>query len=293
MLVVPRSTQPPHPDRLFQPRPGFLYLDESGQMDADRRRPEAVEVQVIGGVMIPDTMNDRDILRVLVDELRRRVHGSESRRDEIKAKHLGADDRHFLARNFPSDWIVGHRDVRVTVKDVEAVRAGLRKHGEDRITKFRDELAEIGIDVRRLEEQYRAEVDRNPLYVYLLANIYAHMAKWFREKSIRPRLTVYLDDKIPRESRELLQFLGREFIYTTFPEVYGGKRVFELFGGESPDFNCSVRSDAEVDGLILADIIANAANRVARGDDPDGSFKRLLPSQGTTPSMTSALNGTT
>lgn len=84
MLLVPRSALPPHPDRLFQPRLGFLYLDESGQMDADRRRPEAVEVQVIGGVMIPDSNSDRDILRVLVDELRRRVHGSETCRDEVK-----------------------------------------------------------------------------------------------------------------------------------------------------------------------------------------------------------------
>ncbi len=277
MLLVPRSALPPYPDQLFQPRPGFLYLDESGQMDADRRRPEAVEVQVIGGVMIPDSNSDRDILRVLVDELRRRVHGSETCRDEVKAKHLSSDDRHFLRRNFPSDWIVCHRAVRVTVKEVEAVHAGLVKFGEEHITRFRADLAEIGIDIGPLEEQYRAEVQRNPLCVWMLANIYDQTAKWFRQKSIRPRLTVYLDDKIPRKSRDLLQFLGRRFIYTAFPEVYRGERLFELFGGASADFNCSVRSDAEIDGLILADIFANAASRVERGDDPDGSYRRLLP----------------
>lgn len=165
------------------------------------------------------------------------------------------------------------------MKEVEAVRAGLVKFGEEHITRFRADLAEIGIDIGPLEEQYRAEVQRSPLYVWMLANIYDQTAKWFRQKSIRPRLTVYLDEKIPRKSRDLLQFLGRQFIYKTFPEVYLGKRVLELFGGVSPDFNCSVRSDAEVDGLILADIIANAASRVERGDDPDGSFKRLLPPQ--------------
>lgn len=277
VIFVPRSALPPHPDRLFQPRPGFLYLDESGRMDADRRRPEAVEIQVIGGVMIPDSANDRDILRVLVDDLRRRVHGSESCREEIKAKDLSPEDRHFLGRNFPSDWIVCHRAVRVTVKEVEAVRAGLVKFGAEHITRFKADLAEIGIDIEPLDQEYRDEVRRNPLYLWMLANIYDRTAKWFREKSIRPRLTVYLDDRIPRASRDLLQFLGRRFIYTAFPEIYRGERLFELFGSVSPDFNCSVRSDAEIDGLILADIIANAASRVERGDDPDGSFKRLLP----------------
>jgi hypothetical protein len=163
------------------------------------------------------------------------------------------------------------------VKEVEAVHAGLVWFGDEHISRFKDDLAEIGIDIGPLERQYRDEVRRNPLYMWMLANIYDQTAKWFREKKIRPRLTAYLDDKIPRESRDLLQFLGRRFIYMAFPEVCRGERLFELFGGASPDFNCSVRSDAEVDGLILADIVPNAASRVERGGDPDGSFRRLLP----------------
>jgi hypothetical protein len=275
MLIVPRSALPPHPDRLFQPKPGILYLDESGQMNANRNDPEAIEPQVIGGVMIPDSENDRTILRVLVSDLRRRIHGSELSPKTIKAKHLTAEHRRFVADSFSPDWIVSTRVAAVNAKAVSDARDALLEYGDGAISSVKTAVAELGVDVGPLEEQFRTEVRRNPIYVWLLANVYWHVAKWFRPKAIRPRLTVYLDEKIPREYHALLQFIGRAFIYDEFPEVYRGRKLLELFG-DSKDFNCAVGSDDEIDGLILADIIANAAGRVARGDDPDGSFGRLV-----------------
>jgi hypothetical protein len=47
---------------------GLRSVDTASKLidqGAIRKNPEAVEVQVIGGVMIPDSTNDRDILRVL------------------------------------------------------------------------------------------------------------------------------------------------------------------------------------------------------------------------------------
>jgi hypothetical protein len=278
MLFVPRSALSPHPDRLFQPRPCILYLDESGQMSGNRDDPEVIEPQVFGGVMIPDTKNDRTILRVLVGNLRRQIHGSELSTRTIKAKHLTAEHRHFVADRFPPDWIVSTRVAAVNSKAVSDARAALLEYGDRAISSVKAEVAKLGVDVGPLEAQFRVEVKRNPIYVWLLANVYWHVARWFRPKAIRPRLTVYLDDKIPRGYDALLQFIGRAFIYDEFPEVYGGQKLLDLFGA-SKDFNCAVGSDDEIDGLVLADIIANAASRVARGDDPDGSFRRLLPPQ--------------
>lgn len=275
VLIVPRSALPPHPDRQFEPKPGVLYLDESGQMTANPKAPDAIDPQVIGGVMIPDTENDRTILRVLVSDLRRRVHGSELATKTIKAKHLTSEDRRFVADSFPADWIVSTRVAAVNAKAVADARAALLEYGDGAITSVKAAVAQFGVDVGPLEAQFRTEVQRNPIYVWLLANVYWHVAKWFRPKSIRPRLTVYLDDKIPREYHALLQFIGRAFIYDEFPEVYRGRRLLELFG-ESQDFNCTVGTDDVIDGLVLADIVANAASRVSRGDDPDGSFARLV-----------------
>ena len=225
--------------------------------------------------MIPDTENDRTTLRVLASELRRRIHGSELATETIKAKHLKSEDRRFVADSFPGNWIVSARVAAVNAKAVDDARVALWEYGDGAITSVKTAVARLGVNVERLEEQFRTEVQRNPIYVWLLATEFWHLAKWFRPKAIRPRLTVYLDRKIPPEFHELLQFIGRAFIYDEFLEVYRGRKLLELFG-DSKDFNCTVGTDDVIDGLILADIIANAASRVARGDDPDGSFARLV-----------------
>jgi hypothetical protein len=127
-----------------------------------------------------------------------------------------------------------------------------------------------------LERQLDCNSEHHPVYMLLLFKLFLNTANWFRNNNIFPHIQAYLDDKIPRQDNELLNFFLRLPFYTTFSELCKEK-LPELLGvSSSQDYVCRVASDDNVAGLVIADAVAYAAGKHFRGQDTQGMYERVL-----------------
>ena len=262
----------------FRLEPGLLYVDESGQLHPPRKEGEK-EFGVVAGVLAPDSKEQLDALRSLVRELRRRLFGDPEALQDLNGEFLGVEEYDLIAREVRERWVLGYPTLEITNEVVDDFRATFDSFfsgPEDLLRRNLGPTDRRDLRLNFLERQYREAIQKHPTYMALLFKFYRDSARWFRKNGILPRLKVWLDDKIPRGDKELVDFFGRFAFYTEFPEIYS-KRLGEVVGLDaSPDFNCWVSSDREIDGLVIADAIAYAAGVVARGADVDGVYKRAL-----------------
>jgi len=263
--------------RLAQVVPGRVFIDESGQFR--RPRPgQPTEVGVVAGFSLPDTERDVQRLVSLVATLRRRVFGSADCREPLKARLLGPEDYELIGREMRNGWIFGYRAARYTGEELCSIEETLSNLEKAVEIKRSDLRAARSLDLRLdfLQRQCRSAARKHPIYMMLLVNFYLATAGWFRQQNIVPKLRVWIDDRLDRADHEIHGFLGRLGIWTTFPEVYSN-RLGSLLGIDADtDFSCSVSSDQEQDGLIIADSIAYAAGMISRGQDESGQHQRAL-----------------
>lgn len=256
---------------------GLLFVDESGQLQAPwDGRPH--EVGVVAGLLIPDTLRDRKALSALLGQLRQRVFGNPNSRDEIKAGMLDANAYDLIAREVRERWVFGFPSLQINeqaVKDLKATFRTLTLAVDEGRGKLRGGK-QLDLRISFLERQYSSAVDQHPIYMALLFTLYRDTARWFRRNGILPRLDVRLDDKLRRADRELHNFFGRLSIWTEYPEIYGNRLGALLGVDPSNDFRCEVTSDAEEEGLVVADAIAYAVSMVRRGEDRNGMYQRVL-----------------
>jgi hypothetical protein len=260
----------------FRIEPGLLYVDESGLLQAPQGRPS--EIGTLGGLLMPDHRREHEALASLLRDIRKNMFGDANSRREIKAKKLGPGNYKLIADVVRQRWVVGYPSLAYTTPDLEDLRQTFKVllEGEGLGRERLGPVKAMDLRLDFLTRQFEKDSVTFPVYMALLFKLYRDIAQWFRKNQILPKLTVWLDDKIPRAHTELLEFLGRFSIYTEFPEVFSN-RLGELLGVDpSPFFTCRVGSDADLDGLVVADAIAYAARRVARGKYKDLFFKKIL-----------------
>ena len=259
----------------FRKEKGMLFVDESGQLQAPWQQGQP-EFGVVAGLIVPDRDEDRTALRELVRQLRLRVFGNPDDPRDIKARMLKESDYDLIAREVRNRWVFGHPIIEITSEDLADLNRTFSSLPIDILSSQMGPLDQYDLRLSSLIRQYERALSSHTIYLALLFRLYRETARWFRKNSIQPLLRTWLDDKLPRQDRELLNFLGRFAIYSEFPEIYG-ERLSEVLGlAPSMDFECSVSSDRETDGLVIADAIAYATSRVARDDDPGGRYKRAI-----------------
>jgi hypothetical protein len=269
LIVTPTPTHV-HGYKIEQ---AVIYFDESGQL---RARPG--QVGVVANLCVPANGVQLRALRDLVATIKQRVLSRANPPKRVKAKHLTEEDYALVADAIRERWVFGH--LALTVEETTQARfretwAFARQTWSEKRREL-GSLAEMDLRLDMTERQFDAVSEREALYLALLFSLLRSAAQWFHDNKILPVVRAYLDEKLPRTSTELLGYMLRLPFFTTFPEVFEG-RLGELMGAvPTPGYACEVSTDDEQDGLVIADAIAYAASRVARKDDPNGMYLRVL-----------------
>lgn len=270
--------------QVFQSIPAMLFIDESGQFRTPQEG-EPPEVGVVAGFGLPDTQSHRERLAALVARLRQIVHGADNRGLPIKGRMLTQECWERVGAEMRNGWFFGHLPMRYGLGDMQPVQGALGALALAVDIKRADLRGGKRLDARLdfLRQQCTSATHRHPVYLMLLINFYLKVGQWFRAQGLVPQLRVWLDRKLLTTDRELVGFLGRLGIWTTYPEIYSNRLGGMLGVDPQADMACNVSGDEHHDGLIVADAVAYASGRLSRGDDKDGFFRRALGAMSTSP----------
>jgi hypothetical protein len=256
----------------YRIEPAWIFVDESGQL-----RAREGEVGVIANVGLPANDVQRRALHDLVTTIRGRVAARPDPPKRVKAKHLTDDDYGLIADAIRERWVFGHLALPVEATTEAQLRKTweFARHAWSEKRKDLRAFNQMDLTLDFTERQFDAASDQEAIYLALLFSLFRSSAQWFHGNGILPVVRAYLDEKLPRTSTELVNFMLRLPFFTTFPKVFEN-RLGELMGVVPSRYECEVSTDDEQEGLVVADAIAYAASRVARKDDPTGMYQRAL-----------------
>jgi hypothetical protein len=265
-LLVPASAQ-----HGFRREKAVVFVDESGSF-----RSAHGETATMAAVTLPDTPEQLAKLRDLVQQLRVRFPECVDPKGRVKGKLLPEPAFVLIADDIRERWVWNHCEIPLAAststdfaKTFGVMRASLPKGNLGLLEQF-------DLHVASLERELESASEKFSVHLGLYFAVLRLTAQWFQQNSILPSVRVYFDEKLPRTAQHLADFLVRFTFGVTFDEVYRD-RLGELLG-TSPchELRGEVSTDDEQDGIVIADAVAYAAGRVARGDDATGFYGRLL-----------------
>lgn len=250
--------------------PALLYIDESGQF----RRPRAGDPDewgVVAGVVFRDAPQNRARIAATVRAIRDR-HGPAP-----KAAEYAADDWMLVTDLVHEIGYPRRISVRYDATHTDECARAMRELESVVCRAARKVVPDVRVlaEVERTRAELAAARERGlGTYIVQLALLVRQFIEWFRDAAIVPRVSVTLDEKIPREATALAGFLCRFAVSTTFPERYGQRPG--LVWGRGEIGSGWVSTDRDCDGLVIADALAYLFGRVDREQDTDGSSAAYL-----------------
>lgn len=244
------------------------FIDESGQFF-----PREGETGTAVLLLVPDEALELSEVSQLANDWRKRF----SQQGKLKCRFIPDDEKLNLARLIMKRrwWVASEKaelgerlDLSMKANTIEAIE----------ITRARlpfAQRADLRIDFLINQIQ---NLKRDQSCWYMVQNrLLGRVCEVGKREGQCPVGKYFLDNKLPIHADELASFLIRLRLAIEFPEVFG-ERIASVLGVASSDglLDVRIRTEEEVDGLVLADVCAATLGVVNRDGDSAPQAARVF-----------------